>query len=180
MCFVIIGKSLSGKTTIARLLREKGYVWEKTYTTRPRRDREPDDEYVFVSDVMFSDMACHDEFMSVKGYETVHGNWLYGTPWPSSTWDKNTFVIMTPLEYAEHKNELPDGVKCLYIYANNNTIMKRMKKRGDIEESMRRFKQDNKDFLKAYDIADHIFYNNINADPEEIADEIDKWIESNT
>mgnify|MGYP002867019760 CR=1 FL=1 len=147
MSFVLIGKSLSGKTTISKALAEKGYRWEKNYTTRPKRDGEANDEYVYVSDEMFTDMACHDEFVDVKEFNTVHGIWKYGVLYPTTSWDKKTFVIMTPQGYVEHKNELPDDTKCIYLYANNNTIMKRMKKRGDMEEGMRRLKQDNKDLL---------------------------------
>lgn len=45
LLFCIIGKTCSGKTTIAKELERRGYYRYKTYTTRPQREGEPDDAY---------------------------------------------------------------------------------------------------------------------------------------
>lgn len=176
---IIIGRSCSGKDTIARELQRRGYYRYLTYTTRPQRDGEPDDAYNFVSEPVFIDMIGHDEFMEYKKYQVADSSiWYYGSEWPGVNHsDNHNFMILTPQGYLDIKDKLPDGSYCIYIEANNKTILKRLKKRGDSrEEADRRFKQDIKDFMKAYDIADHVFYNNDGADVKEIVDQIEEFL----
>lgn len=175
--FVIIGRTCSGKDTVARELERRGYYRYKTYTTRPQREGEPDDAYQFVSEIIFQDELCHDCFMEYKKYETAHGTWWYGSPWPVvGKTDNKNFIILTPQGYLDVKDKLPEGSYCIYIEANNKTILKRLKKRGDMEEGMRRFEHDNKDFMKAYDLADHCFINNDKKDIVELVDQIEEFL----
>lgn len=176
---VIIGKTCSGKDTVARELERRGYYRHLTYTSRPQREGEPDNAYHFVSEPVFLDMIGHDEFMEYKKYETVHGTWWYGSVYPGVNHsDNKNFIILTPQGYIDAKDKLPDGSYCIYIEANNKTILKRLKKRGDMEEGMRRFEHDNKDFIKAYDLADHCFINNDGKDIKELVDEIEKFLKT--
>ena len=176
---VIIGKTCSGKDTLARELERRGYYRHLTYTSRPQREGEPNNAYHFVSEPVFLDMIGHDEFMEYKKYETVHGTWYYGSVWPGVNHsDNKNFIILTPQGYVDVKDKLPDGSYCIYVEANNKTILKRLKKRGDMEEGMRRFEHDNKDFMEAYDLADHCFINNDGKDIRELANEVEKFLKS--
>jgi len=179
--FVIIGRSCSGKDTVAKELERRGYFRYRTYTTRPQRPGEPDDAYKFVSEPVFLDMVGHDEFMEYRKYTVADGSvWYYGSEWPVvGKTDNKNFIILTPDGYLNAKDKLPDGSYCILIDCNNATILKRFKKRGDSrEESTRRFETDVKDFQKAYHIADHVFYNNDGRDIEELADEIEGFLET--
>ena len=174
---VIIGKTCSGKDTVAKELERRGYHRYLTYTSRPQREGESDNAYHFVSEPVFLDMIDHDEFMEHKVYKTVHGTWYYGSPWPDKgKTDNKNFIILTPQGYVDVKDKLPDGSYCIYIEANNKTILKRLKKRGDMEEGIRRFDHDIKDFMKAYDLADHVFYNNDKQDIGELVDKIEEFL----
>ena len=177
--FIIIGRSCSGKDTVARELQKRGYYRYLTYTTRPQRDGEPDDAYHFVSEPVFLDMIGHGEFMEYKLYHSEHGDWYYGSEWPGVDHsDNKNFIILTPQGYLDVKDKLPDGSYCIYIDCNNKTILKRLKKRGDMEEGMRRFEHDIKDFVKAYHIADHVFYNNDGTDIADLVDEIEEFLKT--
>lgn len=61
----------------------------------------------------------------------------------------------------------------IYLYANNQTILKRLKKRLDKNDSpKRRLNQDNIDFKGVERIADKIVYNNDGANVEDVIDKI--------
>ena len=64
---VLIGKSASGKTSIAELLCNKyGYKQYKTVTTRPKRKDEDDNAYYFWSKKKFENEIKKDNFIEVK------------------------------------------------------------------------------------------------------------------
>lgn len=122
-------------------------------------------------------MIDSGDFAEWKEYETVAGIWYYGSPKMDGA-GKTDFIILTPQGYLDVKDTLPPDSYCVYLYANDRDISKRLKKRGDDwEEAQRRMKHDNEDFLKAYDIADHIFYNHEETDLNELARVVARFAE---
>lgn len=182
----VIGKTCSGKDTIVNeLIKKYGYKKLVSYTTRPMRTKEKQDvDYHFIKKEEFLDKIENDFFMEYKKFETAFGDWRYG----SSETDylnagKDTIKIIEPnglqdILYKIKKNKLNITPICIYIYANNKTIKKRLMQRGDDKkEAERRLTQDNKDFSKIQCVANRIFYNNGDKSLDDVVDEINDYIQ---
>ena len=156
---IIIGKTCSGKTKIVdKLVSTYKYKKIVTYTSRPRRKGEVQGkDYHFI---------------------TEFGVWYYGTALEDlENADKKSIIILTPDGYRDLINKLSDKPTVIYIYANNPTIMKRLKKRGDgKEEAQRRIEHDNADFKGAEYLAQKIIYNNDGTDINDVVEKIHKYI----
>lgn len=164
MFTVVVGKTCSGKTTVVdklvSLYRLKKIV---TYTNRVRRKGEKDGiDYHFISTEEFKQKINDGFFAEWKCYETVEGDWYYGSALEDlENADDDSIIILTPQGYRDACQKLSKKPVCIYMYANNSTIKKRLISRGDDEkEAERRLKQDNKDFKDFEYEADKIFYNN--------------------
>lgn len=172
---VLIGKSASGKDTILNKLAEKGYKKLITYTTRPMRKGEiQDNTYHFISDEDFKQKVEEGFFAEWKSYITSNGVWYYGSAKQDyEKSDEKTIIILTPDGYKDVIDSLGYRPKSLYIYANNTTIQERLQKRGDDKnEAMRRVKHDNEDFKGIDQFVDRIVYNNNGADICKVVDNI--------
>ena len=182
MFTVIIGKTCSGKTTIVRKLCEK-YNKKSivTYTNRPPRPGEIQDvTYHFISEKEFKNKIDEGFFAEYKVYDTAFGQWLYGSSLEDIlNADDDSVIILTPQGYKDVKDKLSDKEHLsLYIYANNSTIKKRLKHRGDSkEEADRRIKTDNEDFKDAMMLVDRIIYNNSDCNLNETVDEVYAFME---
>lgn len=64
---VIVGRSASGKSALAKALTKLGYRQMKSYTTRPRRDR-TDNDYIFVTDEVYDGLPNRDAEVGMRGY----------------------------------------------------------------------------------------------------------------
>lgn len=178
----VLGKTCSGKDTIVNKLIKK-YDYEKviTYTSRPMRKNEVQDKtYHFISEEEFKDKINSNFFLEYKKYKTVHGEWYYGSAKEDFVDSKNKIVIVTPDGYKDclYRLSSKEPHLVLYVYANNQTILQRLKKRGDNkEEAKRRITHDNEDFKGVVDIADRIFYNNEFDEIETVVDEMHEYIQ---
>ena len=182
---ILLGKTASGKDTILNRLAEN-YSYKKliTYTTRPMRKGEIQDKtYHFVSDEEFLKKKEEGFFLECNEFNTADGIWRYG----SAKGDylnaaDDTIIILTPsglsaLKVYIARQKVDIDIIALYIYANNNTIEKRLKKRGDKkEEADRRIKADNVDFDGVQNVVDRIFYNNNTNDLNEVVKKIHEYI----
>lgn len=182
---VLLGKTASGKDTILNELVKK-YNYRKmiTYTTRPMRKGEIQDKtYHFISDEEFLKKKEEDFFLEYNEFNTVDDIWRYGSAkedYLNATND--TVIILTPsglsaLKVYIARQKADIDIIPIYIYANNNTIGKRLKKRGDKkEEADRRIKADNVDFDGVQNVVDRIFYNNNTNDLDEVVKKIHEYI----
>ena len=152
MLIVLMGKSCSGKDTIAKeLIKNNNFKKIITYTTRPIRDGEKQDEtYHFVSEEEFIDKLEDGFFFEHKSYNSVHGIWYYGTSKESikqaeESTDKYV-IILTPSGVKEFKEA---NINCNVVYINcpKDLIASRLIHRGDnAKEAKRRMDADDKDF----------------------------------
>lgn len=159
----LIGKTASGKDTIAKeLVNKYGYKRIVTYTTRPIRDGEKEGvNYYYISKDEFLRMIDNDDFAEWKKYKTVDGDWYYGVALKDLDQSKKSILIVTPDGYKDIIDTLGYRPKSIYIYANSETIIKRLSQRGDSrEEALRRIHSDNKDFKDVALLVDKIVYNN--------------------
>lgn len=178
---IIIGKTCSGKTKIVdKLVSTYKYKKIVTYTSRPRRKGEVQGkDYHFITEKDFKQKIEDNFFAEWKSYNTEFGVWYYGTALEDlENADKKSIIILTPDGYRDLINKLSDKPTVIYIYANNPTIMKRLKKRGDSkEEAQRRIEHDNADFKGAEYLAQKIIYNNDGTDINDVVEKIHKYIQ---
>lgn len=174
MCLIIVGKTCSGKDSIVkRLCKDYGFEKIITYTTRPMRKNETQDvTYHFISEDDFKKKIEEKFFTEFKIYNTADGVWYYGSKLTDS--NEKSVIILTPSGYKDYiASEGNKNDVAIYIYANNNTIRTRLKKRGDKkEEAERRILADNEDFKDTISIVDRIVYNNEGANINDVVKKV--------
>lgn len=185
---VILGKTASGKNTVVdRLIEKYGYKRVITYTTRPMRKGEIQDEtYHFISEEEFIKKIGSGFFMEFKKYKSAFGDWYYGSAREDFDDSNNKVIILTPsgledvlYQLRREKRLTYNEIISIYLYSNNKTILKRLNQRGDDkEEASRRIGTDNADFKGVVDVVDKIVYNNEEDNVEDIIDTIHEYIQS--
>ena len=174
---VLMGKAGSVRDTIVKELVKYGYEKFVSYTTRPMRDGEIQDQtYHFISEDEFINKINNGFFLEYRKYLSANnGLWYYGTAKEDYEKESKMVSILTP----DGVNTLiSKGInpKVIYIYANQITIKNRLLKRGDNkEEAERRMKADNVDFRGAEMLANRIIYNNEGKELSEVVNEVLKW-----
>lgn len=182
MLTIICGKTCSGKDSVVNRLVEN-YQFKRviTYTTRPMRHGEVNGEtYFFISQEEFCKKVEEGFFAEWKMYNTTNGVWCYGTSTQDiqSASDDNSIIILTPNGYRDIRRKLSCKMRCIYLYANNSTIKNRLSKRGDEpSEADRRVSHDNVDFKDFEYEADKIFYNNDNAELDDVVKRIAEFVQ---
>ena len=181
MLIILMGKTCSGKDTVAKELINRGWNRILTYTTRKRRRGEKKDVvYHFINDDEFDEKIAADFFLEHKEYTIADGSVVrYGSPKDELTNDNgNDFIIMTPSGYKDFLKKSDRQHVAIYLYANDQTITSRLKKRGDsAKEAERRLIADRVDFKDCECLADKIVYNNDKVDIEDVVDKIIKIAE---
>ena len=172
---VISGKSSSGKDLVVNKLVEKGYSRILRYTTRPKRKGEKQGvTYHFITIEEFKQKIEKRFFAEYQSYNTEFGIWYYGTSFEDlKNANDKSVIILEPQSYRDIKDELSDkNITCIYLYANNSTIKRRLEKRGDNpNEAIRRMESDNEVFKGFENEVDRIVYNN---DGDKIDDTVSK------
>ena len=180
---ILIGKSTSGKDTVCNQLIKKGYKKLVTYTTRPIRKGEVQDQtYHFISEEDFNSYIVTGYFAEYRSYNTVNGTWYYGSAVDDyCRKNDHTVVILSPsgLKQVMDNDFLKDErIISFYIYSNLKTIKKRLKQRGDNkEEAQRRIESDIEDFAGIESKVSKIIYNNDGTDINEVVDKIIAYVE---
>lgn len=180
MIVVLLGKTSSGKDTVCNQLIQKGYKKLVTYTTRPMRPGEVQDEtYHFISKEEFETLISKGFFAEYTSYDAKKGTWLYGSAYDDYESESDLIVILNPSGYEQIlKNLNKEDITSFYIYSNIKTIKNRLKKRGDKkEEAARRIEADLADFKGLEDKVDHIVYNNDRNTIPEVVDKIISYLE---
>lgn len=143
----ICGKSASGKTTLAHkakvFLGDIVNVMIST-TTRPKREKERDNAYHFVSEKDFSIAVTRDEFLEWCSFR----GWFYGTKKDEIQEDKINVGVFNPsgmralLKHRKDYNIIP-----ILCYADFNVRMRRAYRRDGFRfETFRRAYTDWRDF----------------------------------
>lgn len=186
MLTIIMGKTCSGKNAVVKELVSRGWSQIITYTSRPKRRGERNGrEYFYISDDDFASKINSGYFAEWKSYNVNGKTWYYGSPSEeiieASLDDKNHVIILTPQGVEDTLAFLSKyisdyQINIIYLYANRSTILNRLQKRKDKNDSIeRRMRADDIDFKNATSLANKIIYNN---DSDSIAEVVDKIIES--
>lgn len=184
MLLILVGKTCSGKDTVTKeLITKYGFHRIVTTTSRPMRKGEKKDvDYHFVSKEEFIKKINEGYFIEYKTYQTSSGDWYYGTSFDSLEnikEDENYVIILTPDGYKDFLKKISIVHKSIYLYANNSTIMKRLKQRKDKNDSpQRRLEHDNEDFKNVEHEVDRIVYNNDGTDIDVVIDKILRCLEN--
>ena len=179
MIVVLVGKTASGKTTVANeLCKHHRYKRIVTYTTRPMRKNEVQDvDYHFISDEQFNEMVENNEFTEYKRYNTAHGVWSYGSVVTSEQEHSDDYyvIILTPQGLKDLSKKTSRYI-AFYLNVDFKTQLERLKKRGDEEQQIiKRLKNDAKDFENVLDVADYSFCTDISS-PQRVANIITNFI----
>lgn len=153
MAIIFMGKTGSGKSTIAKEINSKyGYDMAITYTTRPMRKGEIDGkDYHFISEAKFEEKIKNGDFVEYVSYNTVHGKWYYGSD--KEVYKNNNLIILNPLALKQINNTLSNPF-IVYLKLPEEEIMKRLEKRGDnMAEVKRRIEADRRDFANIEEYA---------------------------
>ena len=121
--FLFVGKSASGKTTIANILEDKyGLKSVASYTTRPPR-HEGEREHVFLSESEF------DELGELAAY-TIYNGYRYGVTFDQVE-ECDIYVIDPPgVKYLLDKINIDRPISIIYFNAAVSTRIDRMMDRG--------------------------------------------------
>ena len=177
----IMGKSASGKDTIAKLLKEKlGVKNYVMYTTRPMRAGEQEGvDYFYTTEDKIEEYRNNGKLIESRTYQTVHGPWTYATVNDSQLEGDSDIIGLGTLEsyvkvkkfFEEKGNE---SLLPVYIEIDEETRRKRAIKREEQqenpkwEEMERRLKADNIDFseekLKAAGVVESERFKNYDLD----------------
>ena len=173
--FLLVGKSASGKTTIANILEEQyGYKQVNSYTTRkPRYDGESG--HIFVSKEEFDGLG------ELAAYTFYNGN-EYGTTFEQLA--QCDIYVIDPAgvdTLLDNKNKINRMISIIYFDANVYNRINRMINRGDSDMAIisRLLNDEQNDWgNKLWDIVDkhshnHLFFcADANKPIEKVLDEV--------
>ena len=156
---IIIGKGSSGKNYLANILsKEFSITLSPMYTTRTSRKGE-----VHGKDYYFVDNQFFNHFKETGFFRcTINRKWSYGLS--KIDWLTYNLFILTPIYLKQiHKKELDESI-VIYVDTDEETILERLKRRqaiGCLDDQIRRFESDKKDFddFQNYDIRLNTNYN---------------------
>lgn len=162
---ILIGKSSSGKDTLARILeKEHGYKFIVSTTTRPMRQGESQkNPYYFVSNEEFVNLIDNNKLIEYRTYNTLVDNipalWYYGVEKTEVNNQDKYVVVLDIIGLKEFQKEFGNRVTSFYIDVNDNERKRRCLSRGDFNESEwnRRLEDDNRVFSPKV-INEHVDY----------------------
>lgn len=159
ICF--IGKTSSGKTTLAEIIsQELDLHLAISTTTRPIRPNETGQEYHFITDEEFNKL----DFIEKREYKVYNNDiWYYGYTTDEFNHDNCIAIVDVQGFYSLRDHFGKDKVIPFYIYANEDILRMRLKDRGDNPlEINRRLEDDNEKFKSFID--SHDYYKICNED----------------
>lgn len=149
-------------------------LWlSRSWTTRPRREGEPDDAYVFVDTDEFEKAIADDQFLEYAGRTLGH---YYGTPRPHPPPGRDLVLEIDVQGAEEVRAQHPDAAVVLVVPPSREEQERRLRVRGDDEASIeRRLATSEAEEVRARAIADLVV---VNDEVDRAADEIAAFLAS--
>lgn len=180
---VLLGKTLSGKTTISNILeKDHGIGRVVSFTTRPKRENEIDGvDYHFYEDVQVYSLIAGNNALALRSYQPHHSfgpyPWYYGINKKDIDLSTDVFII-TDFEGLKRVEEEfgKDKVVSHYLDITHKEQIKRLDTRGKelTDEQYRRIESDDKDFNGTKEYVDHVHV--VSKQPKTIAKAIAKTV----
>lgn len=167
---VLCGKTSSGKTTVAKIIENRGFKRIITYTTRPIRPGETDEDYHFISNGEFLRMMTEDCFAETAEYNACFGKCRYGSA-KKDYLSENSIIILNPIGIVK-AHEVLSNCLVVYLDVSDDILVSRATSRGDdVNEITRRLAADREDFNNLF-INEYVdlVIDCTGKTPEEIAD----------
>lgn len=170
---LLLGKMCSGKDTTQKELINMGMNSAVSYTTRPPRKGEVDGvAYHFITKEDFFNKEKQGFFAETTSYNVASGEtWYYGSAVEDLEDDKVIIVNPHGLQQIQKIKSL--NPVAFYINAKKETILNRVKKRGDnADEALRRLTADDFDFADINSRIDFSIRSDMGLSPKAIAEMI--------
>lgn len=161
---LLVGKSGSGKTTIAK---KSGLEIVKSLTTRPKRF-EGEDDYFFLSEEQFEYVEEHNDLLA----PTTFNGYKYAVL-RSEVKEKDIYILDLSGAKELKPKYIIEGKKLIVIYLKSNCIVRlwRMITRGDgIIKAISRIVHDHSAFKQVREVADFTITNNHRSDLKSCSD----------
>jgi guanylate kinase len=143
---IVVGKGGSGKDYLVKLLKDNGYTYSVSHTSRPPRENEIDGvDYYFIEKNIALEMAKKSLF-----YECVEFNdWFYGTS--LEEFNRANLFIMTPSGISKLKEEDRKESFIIFLDIDEKILTSRLMNRRDADSTNRRIQADKIDFASFND-----------------------------
>lgn len=159
MLVLLAGYSGTGKSSVQRELIDR-YGWSRlvTCTTRPRRESDRSDEYMYWSEEKFNQFESMGGFFETATYNATFGTVKYGTMNIMVKEAMHSNRIYTCIVNPKGIRAFQEAYKDIPVYmltTDTATLKSRLEKRGDaMEEIERRLTADIEDFksIDCYEI----------------------------
>ena len=147
--FIVMGRSASGKSTlVAKLVNALNLIKCQTMTTRPRREGEPEGDYIF---------RTEEEFMKTPLMECInYDNTWYGTPaGAAETADIHILNVEGAQQIQKYMKSINRPCYVIGLSCSKDTAGHRMLARGDaFDKVQRRLDVDDEAFAPVQGMAD--------------------------
>ena len=134
---VLLGKCCAGKDYTARdLVRNFGYNFVVSTTTRPMRDGESEgDPYYFITNAEFENKIANGGMIEYREYIRNNDKWYYGVTEGSIEDDKKYVAVLDIIGLRGFRKRFGDRVHATYIDVPDDVRLARCKRRGDFDEN---------------------------------------------
>lgn len=132
---VLAGFSGAGKDTLANILKQVGFNFVISHSTRPMRAEESEgNPYFFIDNNALLDMYSNNEVIESRCYNSAYGKWYYALHKDQIKDDKQYVVVLDLLGAEKLKQHFGNRATVIFIRASDEMRLSRAKSRADFNQ----------------------------------------------